>query len=218
LINIGLIGFVVQQFFLKELPIQGLWILSIAAGVGCFGWYCADIYRKRVRKGLDNAMKQTSYSLIILFVPVLLIFILNIPFKIEEKDFLQLVLAYGFSIFFGFITAIILGQTFKTLPFIVWMHRYQKLVGKQKTPLPKDLFSERFLHWQNISYFAGFVLLVTGLIISNTALIQTGSLFMVLTGLFYLNNVFKILTHLIEPKRIVYGREGENLRVAERDY
>jgi hypothetical protein len=50
-------------------------------------------------------------------------------------------IAYGFIIFFGWITAIILGMTFKTLPFIVWNKVYHQQAGKGKTPNPKDLFS-----------------------------------------------------------------------------
>jgi hypothetical protein len=218
-INAGLLGFIVQQFFLKELPFQYLWILLIAAGIACFAYYCVDAYRNRVRKGLDNAMKQTRFAIIILMVPVICIVVLNSQFHLDDKLYLQIVLAYGFSIFFGFITAIILGQTFKTLPFIVWMHRYQKLVGKQKTPLPKDLYSEHLLLWQNVSYVAGFIILIVAIVLANKVLLYLGSLFLLLTSVFYLTNVFKVFTHLFLTEKVMnYGREGENLRIAERDH
>ena len=59
------------------------------------------------------------------------------------KFMLRVNMLYGMSILLGFITSLILGQAYKTLPFIIWLQRYQKLVGKVKTPLPKDLYSEK---------------------------------------------------------------------------
>jgi metal-sulfur cluster biosynthetic enzyme len=200
LINGGLIGFVIQQFFFKNIGLIILVIVCIGTGIGCFAFYCAEVYYKRIRKDLDKAMKQTCLALILLLAPLLFLVVINSLIYVDEKFYLQLILGYGFSIFFGFITAIILGQTFKTLPFIVWMHKYQRLVGKQKTPLPKDLYSEKFLLWQNASYLAGFVIVVIGIVTMTLQLLQIGGVFLILASVFYLVNVYKIFLHLIPHK------------------
>ncbi|MCX6190092.1 MAG: hypothetical protein NTW54_10940 [Bacteroidetes bacterium] len=43
-------------------------------------------------------------------------------------------LLYGFVVFFGWLTVLIFGMTFKTLPFIIWDKVYQVQSGKGTTP------------------------------------------------------------------------------------
>jgi hypothetical protein len=93
----------------------------------------------------------------------------------------------------GFISALILGQTFKTLPFIVWMHRYQHLVGKQPVPQPKDLYRDRWVGYQQISYFLGFMTLVAGVALAQPLLLKAGSSLFLLTALIYVLQVFSLL-------------------------
>lgn len=202
LINVGLVGFILQEFLLKDYPLMILWILLIAGGIACFVFYCIVAFKSRIRKELDKPMKQTSLALGLLIAPLVLLFLLNSWISFEEKFYLHLIIAYGISIFLGFITAIILGQTFKTLPFIIWMHKYQKLVGKQKTPLPRDLYSEKLLLCQNLSYISGLVFLIAGILCAKASVIQAGSVILVFTSVFYLINVYKIFSHLFSFKEL----------------
>ena len=106
---------------------------------------------------------------------------------------LHLYLVYGISIFMGFISALILGQTFKTLPFKVWLHRYQHLVGKTPVPQPKDLSSDRLLKFQNLSYLGGFVLLLSGAAQFSQKTILAGGLLLLLAAIIYSIQVFRLL-------------------------
>jgi hypothetical membrane protein len=95
----------------------------------------------------------------------------------------------------GWLTAIILGMTFKTLPFIVWNKVYHARSGLGKTPNPKDLFSSRLFNSMAVIYLAGFLCFAIGIITSNNLAIKGGALFLVGCAFLYNINVFKTVFH-----------------------
>jgi hypothetical protein len=107
----------------------------------------------------------------------------------------QLVLAYGFTIFFGWLTAIILGMTFKTLPFIVWNKVYHAKAGLGKTPNPKDLFSSRLFNSMAVCFVIGFVCFAVGIVMLNGITIKTGAILLLGCAFLYNINVLKLLFH-----------------------
>ena len=104
-------------------------------------------------------------------------------------------MAYGFTIFFGWLTSIILGMTFKTLPFIVWSKVYEEQAGLVKTPQPADLFSSKLFQGMSLSYLLGFILFVTGLLQSHLILLNISSVLLIAAALCYNLNVFKLVLH-----------------------
>jgi hypothetical protein len=139
-------------------------------------------------------MKISLLSVIMMLLPVILLFIIIVWLLINSIN-PQLVLVYGFVIFFGWITAIILGMTFKTLPFIVWNKVYHLQAGLGKTPNPKDMFSSKIFSLMSIAYLAGFILFIVGVYFSNNLLLKLASFLLLLAALFYNWNVLKIFTH-----------------------
>jgi hypothetical protein len=99
------------------------------------------------------------------------------------------------TLVFGFLTALILGQTYKTLPFIIWLQKYQSKVGKEKTPLPQELYSDKLAHWHARTYLIAFPFLIAGELLGIVWLIQVAAVFFILTALLYNYNVFKIVLH-----------------------
>src|SRR6185437_6100558 len=95
-----------------------------------------------------------ALPLVFLFVVILLLL-----FSVNN---IHLILIYGFCIFFGWITAIIFGMTFKTLPFIVWNKVYHDKAGLGKTPNPKELFNDKLFLTMGVSYLLGFALFICG--------------------------------------------------------
>jgi len=114
---------------------------------------------------------------------------------------LRAVTLYGFSLIFGLITPIILGQTYKTLPFIIWLYRYKEHVGKSKTPMPKDLYSESIGRIQLYLYYATLGLLMAALLAKQPILATVGSYTLLAVAVLYTVNVFNILTHKIKIER-----------------
>ena len=159
-----------------------------------FANYCYHAYKERLRKKVDYQVKISLLSVSMMALPLifLLIVILLLLFSVDNY---RLVLTYGFCIFFGWITAIIFGMTFKTLPFIVWNKVYHDKAGLGKTPNPKELFSDKIFKAMGISYLAGFVLFAAGVLISNELIIKIATILLLIAAILYNGNVWKAATH-----------------------
>ena len=193
-INTGLVTFII--FFLY-VPQKSFYLISFAFilfGIGSFGYFCYHSFKQRIRKKVDEIMKISLLSVIMMLLPVILLFIIIVWLLINSIN-PQLVLVYGFVIFFGWITAIILGMTFKTLPFIVWNKVYHLQAGLGKTPNPKDMFSSKIFSLTSVSYLAGFILFIVGIYLANNILVKLASFLLLLAALFYNWNVLKIFSH-----------------------
>lgn len=173
--------------------------LAALAGVVFFLSFVVVAYKSRVRRKLDVMMKQSLLSFVTLILPVAILVILFYKDAHGERGSTALSTGYGVAIVLGFITQLIMGQTLKTLPFIVWLSVYRNRVGKEKTPLPKDLYSERLALIQTWMYASGFAVLISGTIVSNDLIIRTGALLLILAVWIYNFNVLKVILHKPEP-------------------
>lgn len=194
LINAGLLGFVFFFIFFPEMSVYLLPLSATALGVMLFGYYCYQCYKQRLRRQVDEQVKISLLSVGMMLLPVIFLVII-IVFLLVSAVNARLVLLYGFSIFFGWITAIILGMTFKTLPFIVWNKVYHHRAGIGKTPSPKDMFSHKIFSAMGITYLGGFLLFGIGIYLTNIFLLKFATAFLLLTALLYNWNVLKIIFH-----------------------
>ena len=206
LINAGLVLFIFDHMLLhtKLLP---LYAGMVTLGVGLFLLYLRDARNTMHRKEVDLGMQQTFVALALLLLPLGLMFVVSTEMGLPQQLLSATYLVYGISVFLGFVTALILGQTFKTLPFIVWMHTYENHVGQYKTPLPKDMYSHTLLRWQNITYLSGLVVLLTGVWFRDQQVILSGAIAFTLTAILYTVNVFRMLLHKAHNlKPLTYGK------------
>jgi cbb3-type cytochrome oxidase subunit 1 len=196
-INIGLIVGLVSLFLQLK---SGIVISAIIIVPGIFSYlsFIYEAYTKRVKKQLDIGMKQTAFSFLILVIPFFLIFSLLFNFKFLNNLTLPLSVAYGSAIVIGFITSLVMGQTYKTLPFIVWLKVYRGRIGKVVLPLPKDLYSEKIAIAQLWLFAIGFVLLLIGISASVITIVLLGAIVLLLSASLYNFNLFKIIFH--KPK------------------
>ncbi|PRY01223.1 hypothetical protein CLV24_1493 [Pontibacter ummariensis] len=194
LINGGLVLFIFDHLFFNS-GLLLLYVSLIGGGTALFLLYLDDARSARQRQSTDLGMKQTFVALGLLALPLALLFLITSRLELPQALLSSVYLVYGVSVFLGFISALILGQTFKTLPFIVWMHAYENHVGRFKTPLPKDLYSEQLLRWQNVFYLLGLALLLTGVLLKAQVLILSGAIGFTLASLLYTANVFQLLLH-----------------------
>lgn len=194
LVNGGLVGFVLLFFFGVPAWLLLLPALAIFVALVLFGRYCRQAYRQRIRKHVDEPVKISLLSIGMMALPLVLLLLL-IGFFLAGGNGSKLTLAYGFSIFFGWLTAIILGMTFKTLPFIVWNKFYHDKAGLGKTPNPKDLFSGTLFKWMGIAYLAGFVVFLAGIFLGNPFVLQAATFLLLVTAVLYNANIVKMLIH-----------------------
>lgn len=197
-VNIALIVFLVTAFFFNTEKFWPVCAAIALAGVVCYGKFVRDAYKGAMRKKLDVPMKMTLAAILLLVVPFLLLAVLVFLRAGAQPVTVAFTLAYGISMLGGFITALILGQTFKTLPFIVWMHRYKKLIGKVKTPLPRELYREGWVKLQFYSYVAGYFILLAGVLCRARWLIGLGCAALLVAAIGYNVNVWFTILHRVK--------------------
>lgn len=195
LLNIGLLGFAIDSLFFNGVSRSGIYMIFVLSAVTLFILFIKEAYSKRLKKNLDIGLKHTYISFILIIIPIILWLSIKSTIITDSKLEQQLTIALGFSILFGFISLLILGQTFKNLAFIVWLKKYQNYSGKSTTPLPKDLYSENIAKMQLYAFLAGFTLEVMGIVAQEKNTIILGSTCLISTAVLYLINVLKIVLH-----------------------
>ncbi|MBO9202892.1 MULTISPECIES: hypothetical protein [Niastella] len=190
--NGGLVLFLGDAYF-NGLSNRGLFY-ELIIGVGTIAWvlYLADVYRNRVRKKTDWQMKHTGLSFICLLSAFL---VLPLLYGSNDKRW---ALVLGTLLFMGWITGIILGKTFKTLPFIVWNNKFRLLNGKVKVPMPKHLYKEKLVQYQFWCFLFALLLLVAGISFACVLLIRVALMAWIITALLYVYNVGVVLFYKIE--------------------
>ena len=197
LINVALISFIIFFLYTKVEWLYFIPLIAIAVAIISFGYYCYHAYYERLRRKVDYQVKISLLSVLMMMLPLIFLLILIFWALFSDINY-HLVLTYGFCIFFGWITAIIFGMTFKTLPFIVWNKVYHDKAGLGKTPNPKELFSDKIFLWMSTSYLAGFVLFAAGILIENEIILKIAAVLLLLSAFLYNGNVWKAATH--KPK------------------
>lgn len=193
LLNIALISFSIC--YLVDFSSLTFYI-PIALGLSAillFGNYCYQAYKVRIRKRVDRQMKASLVSVAQMLLPLvaLIIALALLP----QEQFPGMVMIYGFCIFFGWLTAIILGMTFKTMPFIVWNKVYRNKAHQGKTPAPKEIFNDRIYKIMLYGYLVGFILFIIGMIIRHPVILKIGALALLIAAILYVYNVLITAGH-----------------------
>ncbi|HET8572287.1 MAG TPA: hypothetical protein VFL76_00320 [Edaphocola sp.] len=187
--NAGLVLLLLDGFFSGPGWRYLIYGLFIVIGIVFWLLYLRDIYRNRIKKPLDFSMKHTFLSFFSLLIAIA--FVPLVYFGNSQKW----AMLYGLFIFVGWISSLILGMTFKTLPFIVWNGKYKMLNGKAKIPLPRQLYRHKLLSMQFWIFVAGLYVMALSLIFDAGLPLQIGLGLMLLTALIYAFNILKVLTH-----------------------
>ncbi len=191
--NTGMLLLMADGYFFGPVRWRmALYGLIVAAGIAAWLGYLHDAYQKRMKRRIDVQMKHTFFSFAALIAAVLLI-----PAVLYAEGYRWAIL-YGMLLFMAWITGIILGKTFKTLPFIVWNMHYKNLTGKVAVPLPKDLYNETVILWQYRIFVTASGLLAAGILLDSLAVIRAASAVWLLLSFVYLFNVLKVLFHKTE--------------------
>ncbi|MBL4745558.1 MAG: hypothetical protein JKY08_04255 [Flavobacteriaceae bacterium] len=194
-LNLGMLVMLANGFSVNETSLEILTYSFSILGIVYFLKYIYQSYKKRLRKKLDVGMRYSALAMVLLIVPIIVFAIVLKVFPIANEFINRAIVLYGFSVLFGFVTTLILGQTYKTLPFIVWLHKYQKLVGKTTTPLPRELYSEKIASVQFYTYFLFLTVMGIGIVFQHLVLLKIASYLLLIVGVLYIINVLKILVH-----------------------
>lgn len=198
LINFALISFIIFFLYFKITALYFIPLIAIGTALILFGYYCYKSYYQRIRKKVDYPVKISLLSVFMMALPLIFLLIVIVLLLLSVNN-VHLILTYGFCIFFGWITAIIFGMTFKTLPFIVWNKVYHSKAGIGKTPNPKELFSDKIFLIMGIFYLVGFVFFAVGVLVSNEMILKIASILLLIAAVLYNGNVWKAVIH--KPKK-----------------
>lgn len=194
LINVALILYQCIFIFFDNGLSLFIPVIMILIAIFLFVFYCIRAFQNRMRNKLDEQMKISLVSVaMMLFLVLLFIIIISMLCFSEVKP--SLVLTYGFLIFFGWLSSLMLGMTFKTLPFIVWNKVYHHRAAFGNTPSPKELFEHTIFKIMCIIYLIGFSIFAIGIILASPYLLKIGAFLIIITSILYNINVFKIILH-----------------------
>lgn len=191
LVNISLVLFMTGGMVLRCEWGRPLYFLVLVAGMLCYFNYIRNCYYSAMRKNMDNGMKQTFLALLLIVIPFSLLALQFVQATVAPA----MIIAYGVSFFAGFISTMIMGQTFKTLPFIVWMH-----ITKPDQPpelMPKDLFKEKLVRWQMTMFLSGYLCLLWGILGKMIWANYTGAVLMTAASILYFFHVLFIIRKLV---------------------
>lgn len=187
--NLGLVLFLVDGYFIGVSARVLIYAAIVLIGMVFWLLYLYDNFKNRLRKRVELLMKHAFISFLALVISILLL-----P-AIYFSSGYRWTMLYGTLLFMGWITSIILGKTFKTLPFIIWNDHYKNLSGKVKVPLPKDLYSQKLTVWQFRIFIAAFLVFALGIILQQVIIIRIGAILWVAVAVLYNVNVFKLMLH-----------------------
>lgn len=193
LLNIALVSFSI--LYLEASPAL-LFYIPIIMGLTAillFGRHCYMAYKARIRKNIDQQVKTSLISVAQMLLPFVAL-ITALAF-LPNGQFPRIATIYGFCIFFGWITAIILGMTFKTMPFIIWNKVYHNKAHKGKTPTPKEIFNDNIYKIMLYSYLGGFIIFILGIIILNHIVLKAGAMALLIAAILYVYNVMITAGH-----------------------
>ena len=169
--------------------------LMITGGIACYLKFVADAYRNRFKRILDEGMQPTMLMFIFLLVPVLLSGYLILNQNPYGTTAMTLSLLLGFSMIFGTINMIILGQTYKTIPFIIWLERYKPYVGKYQIPLPKEVYHAKLALIQYRLYIVFLILFTLGAVLQNSLILDLALVLLASVAVMYNVNMLKMFFH-----------------------
>lgn len=195
LINSGLLLLSAGYYYFPEMWFLALSGLLVILGIIAFLRFNYAAFSKRIRKKLDIGLKLSATAFIMLAICILLgvLAVISPDFVATIQTRLEII--YGVLIILGFLSALVMGQTYKTLPFIIWLKKYQSKVGKSKVPLPMELYSDKVAHYHFYTFVAGIIILIAGILINEVIVIKSGAVLLVITAVLYNYNVFKIILH-----------------------
>lgn len=197
LMNAALCGFLADVLLTHSYARAGIYLVIGAAAVVAFFVFVRSVLRGSLRKKKDESMRQSLIAMAILIVPLLLDAMNALPGGIiSEEAQLRTARLFGITFLPGFIVMLILGQTFKTLPFILWLD----LKSKYRLPakwMPRDLYSPVMAAATQWTWNAGLLLLVAGSACSRAIIVKVAAVLLMVASLLYLCS----LLYMLRPQK-----------------
>lgn len=173
----GIISFAMS---VKLLWIKEVFFGIVLTGIGIYLIQVLEIYRHKPKKRADIYINGMFYSHIFI--------ILGVPMLLYSPLF------FGILMFIGFLQMFILSNLYKIVPFLVWFHRFSRLVGKKKVPMLSDMLKKPLSMLNYTFSSTGVILITISLIFNIGALYIVACGFLLAGAASFLTNILYVLT------------------------
>jgi hypothetical protein len=140
---ITVLGVIVFAAVLSEdpaAPIRLVASLGLAAGPGLWMLDQVGFIRRRAKRKMDVQGRATVVSLAFLASAIVVgLAAASGTWAVPSFEPARLELAYGILAIGGWAGTVLLGNSYKVVPFIVWNARFRELAGRQPVPTLADL-------------------------------------------------------------------------------
>ena len=193
LINVGIIIAWINYQIIELKILTYFYWLAIMTGIVLYLIYIFQSFKFKKKKP-DIAMKHALSAFIFILLPAVLSTI--VLFK-EDFNFAlpitQISIFLILSVLLGVYVNLILGITYRILPFIVWLYKFQKFLGKRKVPKPEQLYIKTIGNIQFFIHISMLLSLCLAMILNNSYLINLSAILMLLSATLFNINVFTII-------------------------
>jgi hypothetical protein len=186
--NLALVALVAR--FAAGAPelVRAFGLLAALVGVAAFLRQVALIFRVRLRRRIDVAWRHTAASFAYLVLALLVGCALALA-RLDEASEARLRIAYAVLALPGFIGSVIVGQLYKILPFLVWLHRFSPYVGLKKVRPASELLADAPQRAQWASMHAGIAALLVGILAGVPTLRVAGAVTLALSSMLFARNM-----------------------------
>lgn len=177
--NLGaLVGFLAGLVTLLCLnaPARGIAIIAwgLVVAVGIYLWDMARLYRAR-RRRFDVTLMTMWGAMACLAIAAVMGALWSTGLPRTRFAPTPWLLAYGYIALAGWCGLAICGHLTKIVPFLVWLHRFGRGMGRGPVPLLKDLLPQRAAIAAIGLYGAGFAVTAGGLFSGHAASVRIGA-------------------------------------------
>ena len=173
-LDAGLLLLLLHDAFAASAVLLTLSLALLAAGIVSFLVQVRRIWVRRMKRLPDAAWRLTLASFTYLagaLVLGLVLWATPLPPEVGQR----LVLAYGLLALPGFVGSVVVGQLYKILPFLVWLHRFSPLVGLKRVPSAAQLLPEGPKRAQEWLMHGGLLALALGIVLLSSPLRTLGA-------------------------------------------
>jgi hypothetical protein len=169
-------------------PLQWAGTLLLDAGVVCWLWQVASLFRARIRRQLDVGMRFVSVALCFLGVAA----VLGPALLAAGAAHRQLATVYVVVGLLGGIVLMVIGFFYKIAPMLAWTVRYGNRPSGGNWPSVAQTFSARVAYGQLGAMALGVTLLAAGIAAGSVHVTRCGAVLFTIGVALFLSQIARI--------------------------
>jgi len=169
-------------------PLEWTGTALLDAGVACYLWQVASLFRARIRPKLDVGMKYVAVALSFLGIAA----VLGPVLLAAGPSHRQLATAYVLVGLIGGIVLLVIGFFYKIAPMLAWTVRYGDRPSGSEWPSVAQTFSARVAFVQLVVMTLGVTLLAAGIAAGSVHVTRCGAVLFTLGIALFLSQIARI--------------------------